>query len=199
MITYKEIPDEELCSFIQENKNIEKSLSELISRHSGLCVTIINSYMSNDNLIIKNEMLAEKDYFIYQTSLKFDKSKNTKYSPYLENEIKWKCLNIYNYNKNKKTIPVEENLFNNLNFQYNETKQGDDSDVFNYIIKRVSSHSDPRVKKIFNLRYVVGKNNSVMPWKYISKNLGMSIQGCINIHNNVINKLKKNIKKEIYE
>lgn len=199
MIAYKEIPDEELCSFIQENKNIEKSLSELISRHSGLCVTIINSYMGNDNLIAKNEMLAEKDYFIYQTSLKFDKSKNTKYSTYLGNEIKWKCLNIYNYNKNKKTIPVEENLFNNLNFQYNETKQGDDSDVFNYIIKRVSSHSDPRVKKIFNLRYVVGKNNSVMPWKYISKNLGMSIQGCINIHNNVINKLKKNIKKEIYE
>jgi hypothetical protein len=32
-----------------------------------------------------------------------------------------------------------------------------------------------------------------MPWKRIAKKLDLSIQGCINIHNNFIEKIKKEL------
>ena len=51
--------------------------------------------------------------------------------------------------------------------------------------------------KIFYLRYEKGNKNSVMPWRLISGELNMSIQGCINLHNQALNQFKKKIIKEI--
>ena len=189
--------DEVLVDNIKHNKNLEKCLSILINRHSGLCVEMVNSIMCSGNqLTQRQEMINEKDYHIYQAALKFDPSKLAKFSTYLGNEIKWKCLNIYNKNKKRQTVPIEENLIN-----YNKINEEPnyDSNIFNLIIEKAKKHPDKRVGKIFHLRYVVGKNNSVMPWKNIGKDLGMSIQGCINIHNSIIKNMKQRIKKEIYE
>ena len=42
------------------------------------------------------------------------------------------------------------------------------------------------------MRYNVD-NNKLTPWRKIAEALDMSIQGCINIHNRFINKVKKEI------
>ena len=39
------------------------------------------------------------------------------------------------------------------------------------------------------MRYSNG--NKVTPWKKIAKKLDLSIQGCINIHNNYLKEIKK--------
>jgi hypothetical protein len=39
------------------------------------------------------------------------------------------------------------------------------------------------------MRYADKKK--LTPWKKIAKKLDLSIQGCINIHNNFLNKIKK--------
>ena len=46
------------------------------------------------------------------------------------------------------------------------------------------------------MRYIIGERNKVMPWKKISEELNMSIQGCINIHNSTIDKIKTEINKD---
>ena len=199
MIEYKLLKDEDLVKSIQNNQNPDACLNILIDRHSGLCVDMINSYMSKTyNESLRRELINEKDFQIYNSALKYDPQKGSKFSTYLGNEIKWRCLNIYNKNKKRKTIQVEEDLINHFNFL--NTKQVDDKmEIFEDIISHAQTHPDYRVGKIFNLRYVVGKNNSVMPWKLISKDLGMSIQGCINIHDSALNFFKNKIRKEIYE
>ena len=48
------------------------------------------------------------------------------------------------------------------------------------------------------MRYITGERNRVMPWKKISEELNMSIQGCINIHNSAIEKFKIELKDKDY-
>ena len=197
MIEYNLLTDEDLVKSIQENHFAEKCLNILIDRHSGLCIEMITSYVSKQyNESLRLEMIKDKDLKIYQAALKFDSSKNAKFSTYLANDIKWQCLNNYNRDKKRKLVPVEENLINYLNY-HNQDQEDEPQyrNQFNQILSKAKSHRDKRVGRIFHLRYEVGKNNSVMPWKYISKDLGMSIQGCINIHDAAIRNLKHNINK----
>jgi len=199
MINYSLYKDEVLVDNIKKNLDTDKCLDILIDRHSGLCVDMINNYTSNTNSSsLRQELINEKNYQIYTSALKYDPSKKTKFTTYLGNEIKWKCLNIYNKMKNRKTIPVEEDLINYFSYtsqdQKNEKSEPDtQKEIFSEIINAAKQDSDKRVGRIFHLRYIVGKNNSVMPWKNVSEDLGMSIQGCINIHDSAIKKIKNRI------
>jgi DNA-directed RNA polymerase sigma subunit (sigma70/sigma32) len=191
MIDYNQIKDEDLINNIQNNKYTDRCLNVLIDRHSGICIDMINSYMSSGyNISLRQELIDDKDYQIYESALKFDPHRGTKFSTYLGNEIKWRCLNIYNKSKRHKHIPVEENLINYFSY-LSRDNECNESEKFNEVIKKAQSYSDKRIGKIFHLRYVIGKNNSVMPWKNISSQLNMSIQGCINIHNSFIENFKK--------
>jgi len=186
--------DEFLVSQIQSSIDVENNLNELINRHSGLCINMINIYMSKKSYpSLREDLIRDKDLHIYQAALKFKPEKKVKFSTHLGNEVKWKCLNTYNKFKKKQSLSIEKSCIDYIS--YNQAKDEDivDDDIFSEIINLTNSHPDKRVKKIFYLRYIVGKNNSVMPWKNVSSKLGMSIQGCINIHNAAITKLKYKI------
>ena len=71
-------------------------------------------------------------------------------------------------------------------------------EIFSEAIKFSKNHKDKRVEKIFEMRYITGERNRVMPWKKISEELNMSIQGCINIHNSAIEKFKIELKDKDY-
>ena len=88
--------DFELIDKIKKTQDGE-SLKELIQKHSGIYVDMINKYMPKSfNGVNKEDLLEEKDYSIYNAVIKFDETKNTKFSTYLGNLTKWRCLNIYN-------------------------------------------------------------------------------------------------------
>jgi len=200
MIDYFLMEDNQLIELIKKNSNAEACLQVLINRHSGLCVDMINHYCSRShNQSTNEELIKDKDFQIYSSALKFDPNKGSKFSTYLGNEIKWKCLNIYNRSKSRKTIPVEENLINYFSYINQEPDETKSHSVFQDIINHAKSDKDERVGRIFELRYVEGKHNTVMPWKNISKQIGMSIQGCINIHDSALKKIKYKIRKEINE
>jgi DNA-directed RNA polymerase specialized sigma subunit len=69
-------------------------------------------------------------------------------------------------------------------------------DIFNKVLKIIDNHPDKRVEKIFNMRYIEGIKNKVMPWKNIGDSLNLSIQGCINIHNSAIKEIQNELKGE---
>lgn len=198
-INLKDQDDFFLVNLVKNGKKVEQCLPILIERHSALCVDVINGYMSRSPFqTLRQELVNEKDYVIYKSALKFNPLKKTKFSSFLANEMKWTCLNSYNKVKKEKSFPANEEVINYLTYKHNDAKV-DRNDFFRFIIDKFNSHPDARVGKIFKLRYIEGKNNTVMPWKSISEKLGMSIQGCINIHDLALNNMKNRIRKEIHE
>tara|TARA_B100002019_G_scaffold293175_1_gene319167 strand:- start:23748 stop:24353 length:606 start_codon:yes stop_codon:yes gene_type:complete len=199
---YSKLTDEELVKNIQQSINAQDSLRELVNRHSGIYLDMINGYVSTfNNKSTKDEMIKEKEYQIYSSALKFNPDKGAKFSTYLGNETKWKCLNMYNKNKRHPSVPIQEELIDFFNYKFIEEHQAGSpaefkNEIFVNIMKQANSHPDSRVGKIFNLRYVEGKDNGVMPWKNVSSKLKLSIQGCINIHNSAIKQFKQSFNKE---
>ncbi len=190
----KEKSDLFLIKLIKNHKHPTDALKELTKRHSGIFINMVTLYTPSSSLSIRDELIAEKGYHIYQCALKFDASKKTKFSTHLGNETKWMCLNIYNKNKKRPEISVDE-IVTELSdeFSLDNCEKTLDFESFSSIMGIIKNYSDKRIYKIFKLRYIEGYKNKVMPWKMISRNLDMSIQGCINIHDSTILKLQNKL------
>ena len=182
-----------LIEKLQERKD-EDSLLELIERHSGIYHSMVNHFMSHpQNALDKDQMVNEKDATIYSTAMNYDPNRKTKFSTHLANQTKWKCLNLLNKNKRMKQffIDEDENHFEPSCESYiADLTRGEVLAVFETCLKK---EKHERVKKIVDVRY--GRaDNKLTPWRVISEELEMSIQGCINIHNRFIEKVKRHIK-----
>jgi len=194
------LEDLELVENIQNNHQVEDSLNELVSRHSGIYLDMVNSYASPNNPFIDyNDLIEEKSHKIYDVAKKFNKEKGAKFSTYLGNETKWMCLNLYNRNKKRPAFHAEfiENFPDEQTSGIDTISQSIKEDLLNKVLSIIKKHPDKRVEKIFNMRYIIGTKNKVMPWKEIGDEMNLSIQGCINIHNSAVEELKLQFKNEI--
>jgi len=173
--------DNELVEQIQKNKDVNSSLRELVSRHSGLYIGMVNAYSGPSSVLDRDELLKEKESNIYLCALKYEDNRNTKFSTFLGNQTKWLCLNKINTQIRSRKKEMEAAL----------DKDGMHSHLIEFDIdfgtlshdKIISLVEDPRAQKILKLRYIEGKQNKVMPWKSVSSQVDLSIQGCINVHN----------------
>ena len=186
--------DVKLVDNIQRQKDTESSLRELVIRHSGIYYSMINRYVPDTSLICsKADLLEERDFHIYNAALKFNSNKGTKFSTFLGNETKWLCLNSYNKAKKKyceATSPEDLDFLDKLDL-------GEDVDM-NLLNDMVERHPDRRVSTIFKLRYKDGVGDKLLPWKSVAPHVNLSIQGCINVHNSVIEDIKnKLVNKEL--
>ena len=179
--------DIHLINKVKEDQDAN-SLKELINRHSGIYVEMVNKYLPNSfDGVNKDDVMDEKDFSIYDAAINFDETKNTKFSTYIGNLTRWKCLNIYN--KNTKYVKIEMNesvekkIFCDSQIGFLEQQEN-----LNKIFSVIEKLDDSRVKTIFKMRY--GSDKKLTPWKNIAKKLDLSIQGCINIHNKHLEKIK---------
>jgi DNA-directed RNA polymerase specialized sigma subunit len=176
-----------------QDENDEQSLLELINRHSGIYTSMVGRFASGSTSILdKNLIMEDKDFTIYSSALKFDPSREAKFSTYLANEVKWKCLNTINKLKKRKESSIEEDG------NFIEPSCGDfmnsiyEEETLNNFKIFLNQETDERIKKIIDMRYN-NDNNKLTSWKIIASDLKMSIQGCIDIHNKFINKHKKKL------
>lgn len=174
-------------------KNVKKngdsdSIQELINRHSGIYVKMVQKYIpKNDESFIYQDFIDDKDSCIYDAALNFDESKNTKFSTYIGNLTKWKCMNAYNKkNKNFKKI-IDESREKNFSKDFDFSSIEEVENLEN-VLESIENIPDERAKVIFKMRYF--KSNKITPWKKIAKKLDLSIQGCINIHNKYLMEIK---------
>jgi DNA-directed RNA polymerase specialized sigma subunit len=175
-----------------KNDNDNCSLQTLIDKHSGIYIDTVNKVISNScSFVDKGEIMEDKDYSIYSAALKYEPSRNTKFSTYLANETRWKCLNIYNKNKKFQKEPLDDGFAKTSDpvFFLDDIQQ---KETLEKILQLTNEHKDPRVKKIIDMRYGLGYNDP-HSWKEIAESLKMSIQGCIDIHDKFLNKIKKEI------
>ena len=190
------IDDVQLVENIKNEKDVDDCLQELIERHTGIYLDIVNKYTQHTNTSNKLDLIDEKDYNIYQTALKYKSDKGTKFPTFLGNETKWICLNKQNKIKKEKKVAFDD--ISEIDLAQEDDGSKEKLEVFKKTIELAKQHQDKRVEKIFEMRYIIGEKNKVMPWKKISKELNMSIQGCINIHNSAIEKFKLELKDNNY-
>ena len=187
------LSDIQLIKNIKRNKHVDQSLSELIDRHSGIYLDIVNSFLKNcNNDTLREEIINDKELAIYNSALKYDEDKGTKFSTFLGNEAKWMCLNASN--KNRKYIELNDHSydFEKIKYECNKAQQDFKDSVLKDFKVQLQNHPDKRLHKIFSMRY--SGNKKLTPWRKISKEMKLSIQGCINIHNAALNSISKNIR-----
>ena len=180
-----------LISKIQEDNTDQQSLIALVDRHSGIFHTMVNHFMSSPQCVLdKNLIVEDKEITIYNSALNYDPSRNTKFSTHLANQTKWKCLNALNKKKKSRECFIDdENTYIEPSCD-SFIKEIAKDEALNVFEKCLEEEKDDRVKKIIDMRYG-SSNNKLIPWRSIAKDLNLSIQGCINIHNKFINKVKK--------
>ena len=187
--------DKELTDNLKLDVDIEASLQELINRHSGIFLDIVTSYVpKNSTTGCRQDLINDLEYYIYNAGLKYDHTKNTKFSTFLGNEAKWACLNQYNKNKKYLITDTDEGRFLYENKMSTTEEPFVDEKILLKIFNIIEHHPDKRVQQIFQLRYIEPQYNKLTPWKTVSSELNMSIQGCINIHNSAIKVIRKELK-----
>lgn len=188
--------DEYLIKEIKQHKDNE-SLKELISRHSGIYVEMIRRFGEKHLTATQiGDMMDDKDFNIYSAALEFDESKS-KFSTYLANRTKYNCLTNKTLNKkNAKIINFDDIEFEQETKEDNPCQASLQREYMMKICFLIEGHEDPRVTRIFKERYFSSNNKKLKPWKQIAKEIGLSIQGCINIHDNAIKQFQKIIKND---
>ena len=176
-----------------KDKDCEQSLCELISRHTPLCYNIYKKYqpaISASGHCI-HEISKEKDYWVYKAAKSYDPTRKVKFSTWLGNQIKYHCLNVINDNR---YVAVEDK---DLDFLVNNKsiieKDTDYETEIDFIFNILSQLRDKRIKKVFEERYF-GKVSKKKPWSKIAKNVGVSTQTAINLHERGIAILQRKMK-----
>lgn len=185
--------DLEIIIELQNNINTSSNFNELSSRHSAIFFKIASQYISKNFKEKRIEFFGDKDYYIYKIALDFDPTKKTKFSTYLANRIKWICINNYKSSKKMKTFELIEN---NKSICQNQNFLNENNIDYQECLKFLKKTKNETIYEIFRLRYLEGKENKLMPWSEVcnSEKINLSIQGCINVHDKFLKKLKTIIK-----
>ncbi len=173
--------------------NCEKSLGELINRHSGLCFKILQKYSTSfyANNIDISEAFTDKNLIIWNSARSFSPDRKVKFSTWLANQIKYHCLNTLNKKSKDRLVTTECEVLESLKESPQEEAE---PSLFEFADNILSQLKDGRIKKIFSMRYsTVNKKPS---WCTIAKSVNVSTQTAINLHNRGIEVLRKKINSE---
>jgi len=187
--------DPELTELIKEDDN-EEALGLLIDRHSGIYIDMVRRYASKslppDDIA---DIIDDKDYIIYKAALDYDEKK-AKFSTHVGNKAKYLCLSKKTAKKNSRKILSFESIdYAEESKDLHPDESCEIKESFSEIINLINSHKDERVKIIFKERYFAGERGKLETWKNIGDKIGISAQGCINIHDKTLEEFKKQIKK----
>lgn len=190
-----DIDDNILVKKVQES-NDEASLKALINKHLPLCNSLYKKYSTSmvASGIHVQDIIDQKDYIVYKSAMTFDPCKNSKFSTWLYNQIRYQCLNCIN--ENSHYLALETDKLNYL-VEKHAPQQKEYKNINDYIFNIINSCSDKRIRKIFKMRYLT-ETSKKMPWNKIAKKLKISTQTAINIHNKTLKLLKNKIESKNY-
>ena len=154
-------------------KSCNESLKVLIKNHSGICYNLIfkyKKYIHSKNCDFQ-DLIDQKDYFIYQAALQYDNTRNIKFSTWLGNYVKYQCLNCRRSKFNYCILDEDASSEIDLSLQRDHESHALMMDKVNKINDILNSLEDKRIKNIYSLRY---QNNKKMTFKKISSEMGVS-------------------------
>lgn len=191
--------DEYLVARVKDEKD-DDCLKELIARHSGVYVDMIRKFGGKALTDTQSsDLMSEKDFNIYMAAMTYDSSQS-KFSTYLANRTKYKCLTNKTLNKKSAHIinfdDVEYDCETPEDNPCDSTQNNEYTKLLEEILEQIETHPDPRVPTVFKQRYFSTPNHKLRPWHQIASMVKMSIQGCIYLHDRTIKELQKNIQYE---
>tara|TARA_R110002012_G_scaffold21692_4_gene75457 strand:+ start:225 stop:827 length:603 start_codon:yes stop_codon:yes gene_type:complete len=189
---WDKVTDNYLVERIRLN-DCERSLKELIKRHSPLCFKILKKYSSSffANNIDITETSMDKNLIIWNSAKSFSIHKNVKFSTWLANQIKYFCLNSINKKVKDRLVNTEDEILDALKEKPDESST---EDLFEFTGNILSQLRDRRIKTIFSLRY--SHAHKKPSWSKIATKLEISTQTAINLHNRGLDVLRKKIGSE---
>lgn len=173
--------------------NCENSLEELIKRHSPLCFKIIKRYAGTfyANNIDIIEASSDKNLIIWNSAKSFRAGKKVKFSTWLANQVKYSCLNALNRKSKDRLVSTEDEI---LDILKEKVPEEDNNNLFEFTDNILKQLRDKRIKQIFSMRY--SAHSKKPSWCMVAKQLNVSTQTAINLHNRGIEILRKKIKSE---
>lgn len=199
--------DLSLIDKVKKN-NDSQCLTELINRHSGVYQYVIDKFAKSPSSVLdKSLFIDDKNYVIYESVLEYDPNRNSKFSTFLANKAKWKCLTALNKHKKFKSVSIDnpESSCKNSK-ELNESKRLlnnsgsplefiSNMEIFDFFYDMLNKENDKRLEKIIDIRYNT-YTNKLAPWRESAEKLGLSIQWVIVIHNRFIKKVKQQLEKD---
>ena len=187
------IPDIFLVDKVKENDCL-RSMKWIINRHSPLCMKIMKRYvpamMATNSF--STDMYKEMNVLIYQSIISFDPNRKVKFSTWLGNQTRYFCLNKLNKSSKIKYLTVDSESIEAIADKEEHCPPERNEHVRDYIFNILEQMKDKRIKKVFRIRYF-RCNRKLTPWDKIAKNMDVSTQTVINLHNRGKELLKKKL------
>lgn len=202
------LPDKQLILNIKNRSDISNDcMEELIHRHSGIFIKTVIGHVPPNSLNTYNkreDMLSRKDSFIFEMAMKYDldNPSGAKFSTFLCNRTRFMCLNQYNESHRKISETIQDPelipyICDKENFEEGVDTTYCYQETLNELKSAVKQLDEPRALNLIKLRYAPYRNKKLTPWRVIAPQIGLSIQGCIDLHDRTIKKLKNELKNRI--
>lgn len=178
-------------------ENDSNSFSELAKRHDALCFSIFNKYYNSivSSGVCFDDVKEDKDLVILNAIKSFDPERNTKFSTWLGNCVRFHCLN--SINKGGRTVCMEEKdlitASDSPDSGLKVAPECETKEMKEYAYNILNKISDSRTRKIFELRFFC-PDAKKKPWADIAKEIGVSTQTAINLYKKGLDFLKIKIR-----
>ena len=162
-----------------------EAMSQLICQHSGIFLQVLDRSLPNEIFATqKEDFRAEKNFHLYDAVMKYKPESNMKFSTYLGQTIKWKCLTLKNRGPDKDTVFIDS-----LDVPPAEKEPEDHSNKFKIesIFQFAENYPNELARKIVDYRY---NSASKISWKQIAKKLDISVSWATLIHGQFIKDAK---------
>ncbi len=174
-----------------KNDNCDLSFKKIDEKHCNLFYSICNKF---SNKLDVSEIYKDKEYVMFRAITSFDSERGAKFSTWLGNYTRYHCLN-YIKNNHKYVISDDDKILHFFNCKalenYDENKELKND--LDHALDILSKLSDPRIFKIFKLRYL--HKGPKLTWKQIAKKFDLTPQTIINLHSKGRRVLKRKMKK----
>lgn len=181
--------DIHLIHQIQKNPTESSdAILELYSRHSGICYEASQKYIPalSKTGVAFSDIESHFTNLVYDAAANFNPDKNSKFSTWLYNQTRYYCLNTLNRHGAAGDEELEDlgcDTFEEL-FAFGTEK-------IELIKSYLDKLEDTRVKYIFDKRYFDNREfGRAHRWKDIAAHLDLSVQNCIRLHNNALEKIR---------
>jgi hypothetical protein len=181
------LTDRELIQQIKSNPT-DAAIIELVNRHTGIYVNIIDRYSHiNPSVISKQDLIDQRMTNIYTYALDYRLDSPMQFGTYVGQRIKFECKNLL------REAPTEQQLERQIvdtemNSDDNDHEIQDDEtiELATQLLELAHKNEDYKFAQIIKYRFFSG--TGVLPWREIGKKMDMSHEG---VRKHFILKLKE--------
>lgn len=192
----KTVKESEVQSLLQKviNSNCDDSFNKLSELYEGFYYKIVLRYSAAlyKAGLSKEEIAAEKEFILFKAIKSFNAKQKTKFSTWFCNYTRYHFLNLINYSKKHRILEHEDIDTTVTNEVYTVDKS---DDTLKYLMSLLKSLKDERISKVYELRYFSGGRKPAT-WDKVAKQVGVSTQTAINLHEKTKSLLKAKVSSE---